>query len=88
MMTKQEIGKLLAPSGRWRVETTYRNLGSPLTFVFYVDEIEDLQAVMENGPDWNGLESIQITYTNRDSTVINIVEFQKQLDELKAALEG
>jgi hypothetical protein len=49
---------------RWMVEITYNN-SEPTTPVAF-DELSELHAIVELGPDWNMVEAITITL-NRPS---------------------
>jgi hypothetical protein len=49
---------------RWMAEIVYNN-GEPTT-VFAFDELSELHAIVELGPDWNMIEAITITL-NRPS---------------------
>lgn len=51
-----------ANTKRWKVETTYHD--RPVQMI-YVEEIKELQAVVEHGPDWNLLDHITITLNRR-----------------------
>jgi hypothetical protein len=43
---------------RWMVEIVYR---SAATAVLVVEELEDLDEIVEQGPDWHTIERIVIT---------------------------
>lgn len=49
---------------RWMAEITYNNNSAK---VIKFEEIEDLDEIIEQGPDWNTIERIVITL-NRSST--------------------
>ena len=44
---------------RWFVTINYKNLP---TNCFTVEEIEDIQKIVESGPDWGEIENIEIKY--------------------------
>ena len=44
---------------RWMAEITYRNGQAPLVVKF--EELEDLDEIVEHGPDWREIEHILIT---------------------------
>lgn len=45
--------------GRWMAEVFYRSGRAPAVHVF--EEIEDLDELVEQGPDWHTIEQIVIT---------------------------
>ncbi|TPN16216.1 hypothetical protein FJ973_05865 [Mesorhizobium sp. B2-1-3] len=46
---------------RWRAEVVYRSDLGPLEIVHVFEEIEDLAALIEHGPDWRCMVSCEIT---------------------------
>ena len=53
---------------RWRAALTYRHDDGPRTKFVFVEEISDLEAIVEAGPDWNALLSILITLNRRSAS--------------------
>lgn len=45
---------------RWKATATYRSECGLVDVVHYIEEIEDLQDLIERGPDWNTLINIEI----------------------------
>lgn len=50
---------------RWTAQISYRS-GHPIN-VAQIEEIEELQDIVERGPDWNDLVKIVITYNRRSA---------------------
>lgn len=46
---------------RWKAVATYRTEAGPIDVEHAIEELEDLQWLMEAGPDWNTLIDIRIT---------------------------
>lgn len=59
-------GEAPRPRDRWMAEITY-NQGRPMQLATF-EEIEDLDEIIESGPDWNEIEEIKITL-NRPSAL-------------------
>ena len=58
--------KATAKSGkRWKAIATYRTNNCQIEKVHFVEEIEELQHVLEQGPDWNALVDCRITYDHQ-----------------------
>jgi len=51
---------------RWKAVLTYRSQMTGLVPVEHkIEELEELQDIVERGPDWNALDSIVITLLHR-----------------------
>lgn len=52
---------------RWHVVATYG--GKPFDHVqeYDIEEMEELQDLIENGPDWGTLTDIRVTYNFREA---------------------
>lgn len=46
---------------RWLAEIDYRAQGDVVTVQYDIDELEELQDLVERGPDWNSLIQIRVT---------------------------
>jgi hypothetical protein len=53
---------------RWHVVATYRAHCGPVPVDYEIEELEELQEIIEQGPDWNALIDVKITLA-RVSTV-------------------
>ena len=45
---------------RWSVEIIYRTESGENVVVYYIEELEELQDIVERGPDWNTIVTINI----------------------------
>lgn len=52
-------------SKRWKVIAVYRSENGPVDVEHFVEELEDIQEIIERGPDWNCLTSLSITLNRR-----------------------
>lgn len=48
---------------RWKVVVTYVRLAD---LIFFVEELEDMQDIIENGPILDYIESITVTYNFKE----------------------
>jgi hypothetical protein len=55
-MTHDEV-----TTARWKAIIYYRSENGLIDVEHGVEEIEDLQDIVERGPDWNAIERIEIT---------------------------
>lgn len=63
-----------ATDSRWKAVCTYRSEHGPVDVTFYFEEIEDLDELIERGPDWNALIDCVITL-NRVTNVNLMLAF-------------
>jgi hypothetical protein len=49
---------------RWTVKVYYRHPDTPED-TYQIEELSELQALIEGGPDWRLIEEISITYNAR-----------------------
>jgi hypothetical protein len=56
---------------RWKAVATYKSDAGPVDIEYEIEELEEIQTLIERGPDWNALIDIRITLANRlyDCTV-------------------
>jgi hypothetical protein len=57
---------------RWVATVTYRTQAGPLAVEHDIEELRELQNLIERGPDWNTIASIEIILarpTNPDLTI-------------------
>jgi len=45
---------------RWSVEIIYRTESGENVVDYYIEELEELQDIVERGPDWNTIVTINI----------------------------
>ena len=45
---------------RWRATVHYRTEAGPVDVDHHIEELADLQELVEQGPDWNTIERIEI----------------------------
>jgi hypothetical protein len=45
---------------RWIAIVTYRSDGGPIEVDHHFEELDELQALIERGPDWNTIETIVV----------------------------
>jgi len=45
---------------RWSVEIIYRTESGENVVDYYIEELEELQDIVERGPDWNTIVAINI----------------------------
>jgi hypothetical protein len=64
-------------SERWMVEITYNNDRPAL--IFTVSELEDIDEIVERGPDWRTIEHIVITLNRYVPMTADDVESDRQL---------
>jgi hypothetical protein len=57
---------------RWKAIITYRTDTGPLAVEHDIEEILELQGLVERGPDWNTIISIQITLARSTSPELTI----------------
>jgi hypothetical protein len=50
---------------RWRVLATYRTDQGPLEVEHFVEELAELHALIERGPNWDALIDIKVTINPR-----------------------
>jgi hypothetical protein len=50
---------------RWIVTVIYRSDQGELDNVFLIEELDELQSIVERGPDWNTLDRIEIRLNPR-----------------------
>lgn len=50
---------------RWKAVATYRSDAGPIDIEWDIEELEELQDLVERGPDWNCLVDIRITLNRR-----------------------
>ncbi|TBD37726.1 MULTISPECIES: hypothetical protein [Rhizobium] len=55
-----------ATDKRWKVSITYRYDDGPRKTVFFIEEMTELAAIIEHGPDWNAMVDCRITYNGRN----------------------
>lgn len=48
------------PDARWKAIITYKRKKGAEKRTFLFEEIEDLHAIVEGGPDWNAIEKIVV----------------------------
>jgi hypothetical protein len=65
--TEEHLHSEWQPGCRWRVEITYRD-GSAARKLM-VEEIEELQGIIEHGPDWNTIDCIKIKLNRRSDAI-------------------
>jgi hypothetical protein len=53
--------KLIAGHFRWLAVVTYRAEVGPVEVDHHLEELEELQDLIERGPDWNTIISIVVT---------------------------
>lgn len=56
---------------RWIAVATYNSEVGPVDVTHDIEELEDLQSIIEAGPDWNSLMKIEVTLSRKlyDCTV-------------------
>jgi hypothetical protein len=50
---------------RWIVTVIYRSDQGALDNVFLIEDLDELQSIVERGPDWNALDRIEIRLNPR-----------------------
>ncbi len=55
---------------RWSATVTYSTDAGPVEVEHLVEEIADLDAMVECGPDWNSIERIVVTLTRRHPVTV------------------
>lgn len=75
---------------RWSVTARYYELGmvSSVVTKFEVDELEEIQDIIESGPDWNMLKSITIRYNFADPSTVNDGEFIEELRDFQTRMRN
>jgi hypothetical protein len=53
--------KLITEHFRWLAVVTYRAEAGPIEVDHCFEELEELQGIIERGPDWNTIVSIVVT---------------------------
>jgi hypothetical protein len=53
---------------RWLAVVTYRGEAGPIEVDHHFEELEELQALIERGPDWNTIISIVVTLNPERAT--------------------
>lgn len=64
-MNTQRVLKATKTDSRWHVKVIYNTIILS-TKEFDIEELEDLHDIIEQGPDWNSIDKIEITYNFRD----------------------
>lgn len=61
---------------RWQATVTYRTDDGPLTVIHDIEELEELQNLIELGPDWNAIIGfdIKLSKPDYDYTVLHADE--------------
>lgn len=62
---------------RWKAVATYRTAAGHITETHQIEELEDLQQLIEDGPAWNALVDIRIVYQHepRNPTIEDTEEW-------------
>lgn len=59
---------------RWIVTITYRTDAGPADVEHHIEELHDVDAIVERGPDWNTIENIVIVLNPRRRAYMDTVE--------------
>lgn len=51
---------------RWRAVIEYTHQNGPIVIEHFFEEISDLHAIVEHGPDWNTLARCMVTLNRQD----------------------
>ena len=62
---------------RWIADITYRSESGPVDVRHHMEELEDLQNIVERGPDWHCIEDIRITLQRKDGEAVKTLEFSR-----------
>lgn len=46
---------------RWKVIVRYHEQYGEKTAIRYIEELSELEALIEHGPDWNAIERIEVS---------------------------
>lgn len=63
---------------RWIADVIYRSDAGPVDVRHHLLELEELQNIVEAGPDWYCIEEIKITLARPDGEVAKTLEFSRQ----------
>jgi hypothetical protein len=66
------------PHARWLVTIHFRVNDGILLVDHAVEEIEDLQDIVERGPDWNTIDKIEIVLAEPYQPTLTVEEAAKQ----------
>lgn len=58
------LKKASEASKRWTVTITHRSVYGSAAVQFDIEELEELQDIVEAGPDWHTIEYIDVRLTN------------------------
>ena len=61
-------------TARWKAVIHYRSEIGPIDVEHGIEEIEDLQEIVERGPDWNAIDHIVITLDRKAYDTLTIEE--------------
>jgi hypothetical protein len=67
---------------RWIATVIYRSDHGALDNVFLIEELNELQSIVERGPDWNALDKIEIRLNPRRQN------YDVTLEGVEAAFEA
>ena len=51
---------------RWNATAIYNNDGEEIRFNWNFDNLHELEVLVENGPNWNYLEKIEVVYAFKE----------------------
>jgi hypothetical protein len=61
---------------------TYRSRGGPIDVTHDIEELYELQALVEHGPDWNTIEDIHIKLACKTSPDKTVEDEMDEINEL------
>jgi len=64
---------------RWTVSIIYRGETGAVVVDYEIEELEELQELVERGPDWNSIMDISVQLTNPDTSVFLQSPIQREV---------
>ena len=62
---------------RWNVDVTYASDAGDVDVRHHIEELEDLQRLVEAGPDWHCIKDIRIVLNRKDGDAVKTLEAAK-----------
>lgn len=69
-----ELDKPHAETARWKAVIYYRTDNGSVDVEHGIEELEELQDIVERGPDWNTVERIVVTLDRKTSESLTVEE--------------
>lgn len=65
-------------SGRWRACIHYRTEAGVVDVEHLIEELEELQDIVERGPDWNTIVKIEVTLHRISEPMLTVEQAEMQ----------